>query len=160
MESENQAQANEETDLRTGEESENHNEKKAEQAEELDEQPEETEELDEATEQAIADYSDKIAALDEQLETYRVDNIAAMKRAELKKAHYSDKQIDRYLSHVSGETADEIKASVFELMTEIPPVDPYGDPNAFNGAKAMPKPVDRLEVGRKAIKRVINKIRL
>jgi len=160
MEYENQTQANEETDLRTGEESKNHNEKKAEQGEELDEQPKETEELDEATEQAIADYSDKIAALDEQLDAYRVDNIAAMKRAQMKAMHYSDSQIDRYLSHVSGETADEIKASVFKLSAEIPPSDPYGDPSAMNGAKAKPKPVDRLEVGRNAIKRVINKIRL
>ena len=134
-----------------------------EQGEELDEQSdveEQAEELDEATEQAIADYSDKIEALDEQLKAYRVDNIAAMKRSEMKAMHYSDSQIDRYLSHVSGDTPDEIKASVFELMTDIPPNDPYGDPSAMNGAKAKPKAVDRLEVGRNAIKRVINKIRL
>src|SRR5699024_6433954 len=102
MTKENQAQAGEKLEQQ-------------EQGEELDgqtEQPEETEELDEATEQAIADYSDKIEALDVQLEAYRVDNIAAMKRSEMKKAHYSDKQIDRYLSHVDGETAEEIKASV------------------------------------------------
>src|SRR5699024_8941067 len=134
-----------------------------EQGEELDdqtEQPEETEELDEATEQAIADYSDKIAALDEQLDAYRTGNIEAMKRAQMKAMHYSDSQIDRYLSHVDGETAEEIKASVFKLSADIPPNDPYGDPSPMNGAKAKPKPVDRLEVGRNAIKRVINKIRL
>src|SRR5690625_233247 len=126
-----------------------------EQGEELDdrddEKAEQAEELDEETAQAIADYSDKIAALDGQLEAYRTGNIEAMKRSQMKAMHYSDKQIDRYLSHVSGETADEIKASVFELMTEIPPVDPYGDPSAMNGAKAKPKAVDRLEVGRNAI---------
>src|SRR5699024_4344767 len=122
-----------------------------EQGEELDEQSdveEQGEELDEETAQAIAEYTDKIAHLDEQLEAYRVDNIAAMKRAQMKKSHYSDKQINRYLSHVSGETADEIKASVFKLSAEIPPTDPYGDPSAMNGAKAKPKAVDRLEVGR------------
>src|SRR5699024_8417955 len=150
MTKENQAQAGEKLEQR-------------EQGEELDgqtEQPEETEELDEATEQAIADYSNKIEALDAQLDAYRVDNIAAMKRAQMKAMHYSDSQIQRYLSHVDGETADEIKASVFKLSAEIPPTDPYGDPSPMNGAKSKPKPVDRLEVGRNAIKRVINKIRL
>src|SRR5699024_10413990 len=134
-----------------------------EQGEELDEQSdveEQGEELDEETAQAIADYSDKIEALDEQLKAYRVDNIAAMKRSQMKAMHYSDSQISRYLSHVDGETAEEIKASVFKLSAEIPPNDPYGDPSPMNGAKSKPKPVDRLEVGRNAIKRVINKIRL
>src|SRR5699024_957708 len=148
MTDENQAQAGEKLEQQ-------------EQGEELDgqtEQPEETEELDEATEQAIADYSDKIEALDAQLDAYRTGNIEAMKRAQMKAMHYSDKQIERYLSHVDGETADEIKASVFELMTEIPPVDPYGDPSPMNGAKAMPKPVDREEIGRKAARRILNKV--
>jgi len=150
MKNENQAQAGENIEQEQGEEIE----------EQLDAEDNQAEELDEETAQAIADYSDKIAALDEQLDAYRVDNIAAMKRAQMKKSHYSDKQINRYLSHVSGETADEIKASVFKLSAEIPPNDPYGDPSLMNGAKAKPKPVDRLEVGRNAIKRVINKIRL
>lgn len=120
----------------------------------------EEEEHDEETAQAIADYQAKIEKLDVKLNEFKDEHIESMKRSEMKAAHYTDSQIERYLSHIEGETIDEIRAYVFELTKEIPVSDPYGDPSAFNGAKAQPKTVDSMEIGRNAIKRVLHKIRL
>src|SRR5699024_7522944 len=102
------------------------------------------------------DYTAKIEALDEQLNAYRIGNVENNKRAELKAMNYTDAQVERYLSHVEGETASEIKASVLELMDVIPPpVDKFGDPSAFNGAKAKPKAKDKTEIGRNAVSRIL-----
>lgn len=131
-----------------------------ESADQLDDEQLDDEQAEEVTEQAIADLSAKIEALDTQINEYRGNHINTMKRAEMKAAHYNDGQIERYVDHVGGTTADEIKASVFKLAQEIPAVDNYGDPSPMNGEKAKPRIVDRVEVGRNAIKDVLHKIRL
>ncbi|MDY0409966.1 hypothetical protein [Paracerasibacillus soli] len=93
-------------------------------------------------EREIAHYQTKIEALDDKLAQYRADSIADKKRQEMRAVNYTDAQIERYLSHVEGETDAEIKASILELTTEIPPRDNYGDPSAMNGAKQKPTHAD------------------
>lgn len=117
---------------------------------------------DEETEQSIADYEAKIAQLDEKLEEYRDNHVENMKHEEMKAAHYNDGQIERYLSHVQGDNAEEIKKSVFKLSQDIPPVSPYGDPSLMNGAKVKPATVGEdqlMDIGRKAFQRVKHRIR-
>src|SRR5690625_4830189 len=93
----------------------------------------------------IESYQSKIGALDDKLNEFKDEYIESMKRSEMKEAHYTDSQIERYLSHIQGETIDEIRASVFELTKEIPVSDPFGDPSAFNGAKQNPVAADHSE---------------
>lgn len=133
------------------------------QVEQLDDEQaeEETDELDADTAQAIEDITAKIADLDAQIEAYRSSNIDAMKQAELKALGYTDEQAERYKTHIDGETNEEIKASVFALSLDVPPpADNYADPSPMNGAKVKPKTVDKGEIGRRAVKRVLDKIRL
>lgn len=116
------------------------------------------EQLEDARE--VSAITAKIEKLDARLEEYEANHIDSIKRTAMKDAHYNDEQIERYITSVDGTTTEEIKASVFMLSMEIPAVDGYADPNAFNGEKARPKIVDRVEVGRNAISNVIHKIRL
>ena len=150
---ENQTQASEELEQDGEQES-------AEQSD--DEQTEEvTDELDADTEKVIADYGTKIAQLDEKLAEYRDNHVENIKIEEMKAAHYNDGQIERYIDHVGGITAEEIKESVFKLSSNIPPVSPYGDPSAFNGVKEKPRAVGEeqlKDIGRKAFQRVQHKI--
>lgn len=140
-----------------------------EQVEEVDEQAEQEQEQDEEIlsdeeleiEREIAEYASKIEKLDAKLAAHEAQHIDAMKREQMKKAHYTDHQIERYLPHIEGETADKIKESIFKLTLEIPPRDIYGDPSPMNGAKqryAVDHESVGREIGKKAFERVKNKI--
>lgn len=130
-----------------------------EQAEQEDEEIQSEEELE--IEREIESYQSKIDELDAKLAAHEAQHIDAMKREQMKKAYYSEGQIERYIEFVGGTTAEEIAESVSQLA--IPAAgDNFGDPSAFNGAKQKPQSVDKKEVGRNAIRRVIDagKIRL
>lgn len=141
---------------------------KAEETEEQAEQaPEETTEQDEPIlseeeleiQREIESYQSKIETLDAKLATHETQYIDAMKREEMKERHYSDKQIERYIEHINGTSKEEIAESVSQL--DIPPAnDNFVDPSPFNGRAAKPKEVDKVGIGRNAIKRVLHKIRL
>lgn len=120
--------------------------------------PQTEEQLEDARE--VSAITAKIEELDARLEEYEAKHIDSIKRTAMKDAHYNDEQVERYITSVDGTTTEEIKASVFKLSMEIPAVDGFADPNAFNGEKARPKIVDAGEVGRSAISKVIHKIRL
>lgn len=114
------------------------------------------EQLEEARE--VESYKAKIEALDEKLAEFRANSIADIKREKMRAMNYNDEQVERYLSHIEGETVEEIKRSVLELTLDIPPPDNFADPSAFNGAKQRPASVDHSEIGRKAFERVKHKI--
>lgn len=128
-----------------------------ENAEELDEQ------LDDEQAKAIEELSAAIEQMDKQLKAHRTGNIDAIKQAELKALGYTAEQVERYQTHIEGDTDEEIKASVLELSMDLPPpADNWGDPSLMNGAKVKPETVgeDQLkEIGRKAFQRVRHKIR-
>ena len=149
-------------------------EKMTDKAEEQTQEPEETEQADEQEQdeeeilseeeleiaREIEAYQSKIEQLDAKLAAHKAQHIDAMKREQMKKAHYTDEQIDRYIDFIEGETAEEIADSVFHL--EIPPAgDNYGDPSLMNHAKQR-YTVDHesagREIGKKAFERVKNKI--
>ncbi|MBP1913244.1 putative RNase H-like nuclease (RuvC/YqgF family) [Lederbergia galactosidilyticus] len=137
---------------------------KPEDVETQTEQSEEAEAVEDQTdalleiEREIESYQSKIAKLDEQLAGFKSESIAAAKRKAMREVHYNDDQIERYLSHIEGETVDEIKASVLKLSMDITPVDPYGDPSAMNGAKQKPTHADPGELGKSVYERIKHKI--
>lgn len=128
---------------------------KDEEVEEIEEQGDE----EILTDEQIEAYQSKIEALDEKLAKYRADNIADRKREAMQKMNYSNQQIERYLKHVEGETEEEIKQSVFNLMLEIPPAINYIDPNPMSGRSYRPKHKDPTELGKKAFERIKDKLR-
>lgn len=126
----------------------------------IDQDTEDTEETTTEQDPAIAEYVSKSEALDERLAEYQSASIVDKKVEAMKRLRYNDSQIERYSSFIDGDTDEEIDESVKRLFMEIPPVVEYGDPNPMNGAKSRPNMKDPIEIGRNAIKRVIDKIRL
>src|SRR5690625_1012800 len=110
---------------------------------------EETEQYKELYEQAL-----------KQAEQAKQEALATKKSAMLAKAGYDDEQTKLLTKLVEGDTDEEISESIKLLQATCPVQDNFGDPNAFNGAKAKPKTVDAEELGRSAVSRVLHKIRL
>lgn len=96
----------------------------------------------------------------EQVEQAKQEALITKKSALLSSAGYGEEQTNHLLKLIGGETDEEIAESLAELQKAFPIQDEYGDPSAFNGAKAKPVAVDKEDVGREAINRVLNKIRL
>ena len=134
---------------------------KPEDTETQTEQTEEAEEIEDQTDalREIEFYQSKIAKLDEQLAGFKAESIAEAKRKAMREVHYNDDQIERYLEHVEGETDEEIKQSVFNLMLEIPPAINYVDPTPMSGRSYRPKHKDPTELGKKAFERIKDKLR-
>src|SRR5690606_31753662 len=133
-----------------------------EQQEQVEVKAEEAEDQTDALieiEREIESYQAEIAKLDEQLAGFKAESIAESKRKAMRKLNYNDEQIERYINHIEGETDEEIKQSVFNLMLEIPPVENYIDPSPMSGRSYRPKHKDLTEIGKKAFKRVKDRIR-
>ena len=94
----------------------------------------------------------------EQAEQAKQEALATKKSAQLAQAGYSEEQTKLLTKLVEGETDEEISESIKLLKTTIPAQDNYGDPSAFNGAKAKPEPTDKTEIGAKAFERIKNKL--
>src|SRR5690625_1310514 len=141
----------------TAAETEDQTEEQAEeQAEETTEEILTEEQLEVA--RAIAEYETEIEQLDAKLAAFEAESVLDKKREEMRKFNYNDEQVERYIGHIDGETAEEIRDSVFQLSSEIPPQDNYADPSLMNGAKVKPARADMGEVGKKAYERVKHKI--
>src|SRR5699024_9952882 len=144
--------------------------KKTEQAEEVEQAEEEEteqeeqveEETDEQTEEQAeqTELQAKIDEIDAKIEQYRINAVQARKEQAMRRFNYSDEQIQKYVKFVEGDTADEIDRSVLQLSKDIAPNNYYGDPSINNGAASKPKAVDKKEIGRNAVKRIMSKIRL
>ncbi len=129
-----------------------------------EEQTNEDEETSEDIEETTTDnddneYVEKIAELDARLSAFKAQKVDATKREQMKQVGYTDDQIERYISHVKGESIDDIKASISELMNEIPAInkEDYADPNIFNGMNTQPTPTDGEELGRSMFANLLKK---
>lgn len=142
----------------TAAETEDQTEEQAEeQAEETTEEIPTEEQLEVA--RAIAEYETEIEQLDAKLAAFEAESVLDKKREEMRKFNYNDEQVEFYLPHIEGETAEEIRDSVFQLTSEIPPAqDNYADPSPMNSERAKPSRADYGEVGKKAYERVKHKI--
>lgn len=87
-------------------------------------------------------------------------SISIKKGALLAQAGYNEEQAKLLVKLVDGEDDEAIAESIKLLQATVPTQDNYADPSAFNGAKAKPEAVDKEDVGRNAVNRVLNKIRL
>jgi len=95
-----------------------------------------------------------------QLEVDRknVEALESKKESLLAKAGYTDTQIERYKRYVVGETAEELAASIEELVADIPPVKTVGvDPVVRNPNTHKPAPTDLRNKGKEFMERLINK---
>ena len=133
-----------------------------EQAEQIDEEQveEETDDQEEQQTQEQADLQAKIDDVDAKIEQYRINAVEARKEQAMKKFNYDEQQIIKYIHFIEGDTVEEIESSVLKLTDDIAPNNYYGDPSLLNGAKAKPKAVDKKQVGRNAVQRILSKIRL
>lgn len=135
----------------------------SEKPDEPTEQPEETEEDEilSEVEREIESYSKKSEELDAKLAEFKAKKVDEVKRDTMLDFNYTEAQIERYSRHIEGETADEIKQSVFKLMSEIPPKDNYVDPSLLNGKKQKPVADTQSkleEMGKAAFERVKHKV--
>src|SRR5690625_5270817 len=110
---------------------------------------EETEQYKELYEQAIKEK-----------EQARQEALAIRKQALLSQAGYDSEQSKLLVKLVEGDDEESITESIKQIQSTVPVKDNFGDPSAFNGAKAKPKTVDAEELGRSAVSRVLHKIRL
>lgn len=136
------------------------------EAEEKEEQAEQEQEQDEIVddeqleiEREIAEYKAKIEEIDAKLAEFEAKKVIDEKRKLMRKWHYTDAQIERYIGYIDGQTVEEIEKSIAELSKDIPPAgDNFADPSPFNGAKQKPAAADPGEVGKTLFERIKHKI--
>src|SRR5699024_5683032 len=131
-----------------------------EQAEQVEQEEQIDEEQAEQDAAEQAELQSKINDIDAKIEQYRINAVQARKEQAMKKFNYDEGQIEKYISFIDGETVEEIESSVLKLTDDIAPNNYFGDPSINNGAAAKPKAVDKREIGRNAVKRIMSKIRL
>lgn len=125
------------------------------QAEETSEQTEEEAEIL----SEIEAYKAKIEELDAKIAEYAAKKVDDLKRELMRKYHYTDEQIDRYLKFIEGGTREEIERSIAKLAEDIAPKgDSFADPSPMNGIKQKPAPADPAEIGKSLFERIKNKI--
>ena len=96
----------------------------------------------------------------QQAEQAKQESLVIKKNALLMQAGYSQEQTQLLAKLVDGATDEEISESIKLLQATIPAQDNYADPSALNGAKGKPESVDKEEIGRSAVSRVLHKIKL
>ena len=133
-----------------------------------EETPEQTEEEEEARGQAeeeaeilseIAEYQAKIEEIDAKIAEFEAKKIDDDKRKLMRKWHFTDEQINRYIGYIDGMTSEEIEKSIAELAQDIPPAgDNFADPSPMNGIKQKPAAADPSEIGKTLFERIKHKI--
>lgn len=128
------------------------------QAEETNEQEQLSEEEREIAREIEA-YKAKIAEIDAKIAEFEAKKIDDDKRKLMRKWHFTDEQINRYIGYIDGMTSEEIERSIMRLSEDIPPKgDNFADPSPFNGVKQKPAPADLGEVGKTLFERIKHKI--
>lgn len=136
----------------------NNPEETPEQIEETSEQKQNEEILSEE-ELEIEAYKAKIEEIDEKIAEYAAKKVDDLKRKAMRKYHYTDAQIERYIGYIDGETREEIERSIAELAQDIPPAgDNFADPSPFNSVKQKPTPADPAEIGKTLFERIKHRI--
>ncbi len=90
----------------------------------------------------------------------KADALNAKKDALLSKAGYTEEQVEVLRSIIFGESDEEIAKAIEDLTGVISPKNNYIDPTPLGGGSGKPKPTDQEELGRNAVTRVLNKIKL
>src|SRR5690625_1136649 len=94
----------------------------------------------------------------QQAEQAKQEALSTKKSALLTQAGYDAEQAQMLVTLVEGETDDEISESIKRVQATIPAKDGYGDPSAFNGAKAKPETVGADDIAATQFERIKNKI--
>lgn len=88
-------------------------------------------------------------------EAAQAEIVTSRKTALLYEAGYDKDQVSRVIKYVSGDSAEEINASIAELMQDIPPKPPEGvDPRGHNPPKQPQKEPDYKELARSTLTRL------
>jgi len=96
----------------------------------------------------------------ETIKANKADALNATKTSKLVQAGYDEGQIEVLRNTIAGETDEEITQAVEAVTSVIPPKKSYIDPTPMGGGDGKPGPVDKEEVGRSAISKVLHKIKL
>ncbi|QOT13725.1 hypothetical protein JNUCC32_31045 (plasmid) [Paenibacillus sp. JNUCC32] len=99
-------------------------------------------------------YQDAQAELDRARTEAKTAALNATKTQLLIEAGYSAEQLARVSKYVIGEDEDAIKASIAEVIADMPPKANGVDPNPGNGRKPDPKPGDLTNVGKTQYERL------
>lgn len=108
----------------------------------------------EKNEEYKALYKSAQAELDRARTEAKTAALNATKTQLLIEAGYSAEQLARVSKYVTGEDEDAIKASIAEVIADMPPKANGVDPNPGNGRKPDPKPGDLTNVGKTQYERL------
>lgn len=108
----------------------------------------------EKNEEYKALYESAQAELDRARTEAKTAALNATKTQLLVEAGYSAEQLARVSKYVIGEDEDAIKASIAEVIADMPPKANGVDPNPGNGRKPDPKPGDLTDVGKTQYERL------
>lgn len=108
----------------------------------------------EKNEEYKALYESAQAELDRARTEAKTAALNATKTQLLIEAGYSAEQLARVSKYVIGEDEDAIKASIAEVIADMPPKANGVDPNPGNGRKPDPKPGDLTNVGKTQYERL------
>jgi hypothetical protein len=102
------------------------------------------------------EYKELYEKLQKEREADRLAAIESKKESLLAKAGYDESQVERYTKYLSGETDEELHASLESLKADVPTKKEkqYGDPSPGNGSKQPPKKKDLEEKGRSVVQRL------
>lgn len=126
--------------------------KKREEALERERQEAEKKRLEE--QQQYKELAEKLKA---EIAEKEAKALEASKRALMAQAGYTEEQINRYSKFVTGTNEDEIKASLEELKTDIPPKPSYVDPTVTNPPVYYPKQESGYDYGKALFNRIRGK---
>lgn len=108
----------------------------------------------EKNEEYKALYESAQAELDRTRAEAKAAELSATKTRLLVEAGYAADQLARVGKYVTGEDEDAIKASIAEVIADMPPKASGVDPNPGNGRKPDPKPGDLTDVGKSQYERL------
>ena len=108
----------------------------------------------EKNEEYKALYESAQAELDRARADAKAAELTAVKTRLLVEAGYTAEQLARVSKYVVGEDEDAIKASVAEVIADMPPKASGVDPNPGNGRRQEPKPGDLTDEGRALYERL------
>lgn len=108
----------------------------------------------EKNEEYKALYESAQAELDRARTDAKVSELSATKTRLLVEAGYSAEQIARVSKYVNGDDEDAVKASIAEVIADMPPKSGGVDPNPNNGHRQPPKQLDAAALAKERIDRL------
>jgi hypothetical protein len=104
-------------------------------------------------------YKELCEKLKAELAEKEAKALEASKRALLAQAGYTEGQVNRYVKYITGNTEEELKASLEELKADIPPKTAYVDPSVMNPPIHKPKQESGYDYGKSLYERIRGKKR-